>query len=66
MELKDGIPGFMITCEGNAEKRCVKEMFNVLNQVVEVLYPSLIDQIPKLVTAYTEEKAAGHYAANKV
>ena len=65
LELKDGIPGFMITCEANAEKRCIKEMFNVLNQTVEVLYPNLVEQIPNLVKAWTEEKEAGHYGPKK-
>ena len=31
----------MITCDPNKEQRCVKEMFNVLNDWVEKLYPDL-------------------------
>ena len=38
-ELKDGITGFLVTCEANREKRCVKECFNILNEAVESVYP---------------------------
>ena len=31
----------MITCDPNKEQRCVKEIFNVLNDWVEKLYPDL-------------------------
>jgi hypothetical protein len=31
----------MITCDPNKEQRCVKEIFNILNDWVEKLYPDL-------------------------
>ena len=40
-EIKDGIKGFLLTCDVNAEKRAIKEIFNLLNAYVEKLYPSL-------------------------
>ena len=40
-EIKNGIQGFLITCDMNKEKRCIKEMFNVLNDFTEKLYPDL-------------------------
>jgi hypothetical protein len=39
--IKQGIAGFMVTCDPNKEQRCVKEVFNVLNDWVEKLYPDL-------------------------
>jgi hypothetical protein len=33
--------GFLITCDPFKEKRCVKEIFNILNDFVEKLYPEL-------------------------
>ena len=29
----DGVTGFQISCDQNKEKRCVSEMYNLLNQV---------------------------------
>lgn len=40
-EIKRGITGFLITCEASKEKRCVREVFNVLNDFVEKVYPTL-------------------------
>lgn len=40
-EIKRGLTGFLVTCEGNKEKRCIKEVFNVLNEFVERVYPDL-------------------------
>ena len=40
-EIKRGLSGFLVTCEGNKEKRCIKEVFNVLNEFVEKVYPGL-------------------------
>lgn len=31
----------MVTCDVNAEKRAIKEVFNLLNAYVEKLYPTL-------------------------
>ena len=41
--------GFLVTCESNAEKRCVKECFNILNQALESVYPDIIEQIPVIL-----------------
>ena len=30
-EIKRGMAGFLVTCDGSKEKRCVNELFNVLN-----------------------------------
>jgi hypothetical protein len=40
--------GFLVTCDPFKEKRCVKEIFNILNDWVEKLYPNL--DINKIVT----------------
>jgi hypothetical protein len=40
-EIKKGITGFLVTCDSKDEKRCVKEIFNVLNDYVEKVYPDL-------------------------
>ena len=40
-EIKRGLTGFLITCESSKEKRCVREVFNVLNDFVEKVYPDL-------------------------
>ena len=40
-EIKQGMIGFMVTCDGNKERRVIKECFNLLNAYVELLYPSL-------------------------
>jgi hypothetical protein len=40
-EIKRGLTGFLCTCDGNKEKRCIKEVFNVLNEFVEKVYPNL-------------------------
>ena len=34
-EVKKGITGFLITCEASKEKRCINEVFNVLNDFVD-------------------------------
>ena len=34
-DLKDGLVGFLITCEATKEKRSLKECFNILNEAVE-------------------------------
>jgi hypothetical protein len=39
--VKNGLAGFLVTCDTNKEQRCVKELFNVLNDWVEKLYPEL-------------------------
>ena len=51
----------MITCDPNKDQRCVKEIFNVLNDWVEKLYPDLdiaaiIAAKPKLVKPDGEMK----------
>ena len=40
-EVKRGITGFLITCEASKEKRCVREVFNMLNDFVDKVYPNL-------------------------
>ena len=40
-EIKAGIKGFFITCDMSKEKRCIKEVFNVLNDFVDKIYPDL-------------------------
>eukprot|EP00347_Sterkiella_histriomuscorum_P013261 403365396 len=40
-ELQKGITGFLVTCDQYKEQRCVKEIFNILNDQVEKLYPEL-------------------------
>ena len=40
-EIKNGIKGFFVTCDASKEKRCIKEVFNVLNDFVDKLYPNL-------------------------
>ena len=39
--IKQGMTGFLVTCDPNKEQRCIKEVFNVLNDWVEKLYPEL-------------------------
>jgi hypothetical protein len=46
--------GFLVTCDANKEKRCVKEIFNVLNDWVEKLYPEL--DVQGIVKKWKEEK----------
>jgi hypothetical protein len=41
LDLKDGLTGFLVTCEASAEKRCIKECFNILNESVESIYPEV-------------------------
>ena len=38
---KGATSGFLITCDPSREARCVKEVFNLLNDWVEKLYPEL-------------------------
>ena len=33
--------GFFATCDKGTEKRCIKELFNILNDYVEKCYPNL-------------------------
>lgn len=40
-EIKRSITGFLVTCESSKEKRCVREIFNVLNDFVDKVYPDL-------------------------
>ena len=35
---KNGLQGFMITCEKNREKRCIKECYNIFQNAVEMCY----------------------------
>lgn len=41
VEIKRSITGFLVTCESSKEKRCVREVFNMLNDFVEKVYPDL-------------------------
>jgi len=45
--------GFFITCDRNKEKRCIKEVFNVLNDITDELYPELERFEPKQKLAET-------------
>lgn len=38
---RGGISGFLVTCDPSKEQRCIKEVFNVLNEWIERLYPEL-------------------------
>ena len=40
-EIKKGIVGFLVTCDMNKEKRCVKECFNILNEFTEKTHPEI-------------------------
>ena len=40
-ELKRGMTGFLVTCDASKEKRCLNEVFNVLNEFVDICYPDL-------------------------
>ena len=42
----------MATSEGNAEKRCIKELFNILNDSVDHLYPDIVGKIPTILDRY--------------
>lgn len=33
--------GFLVTCDASKEKRCLNEVFNVLNDFVDICYPEL-------------------------
>ncbi|CDW72076.1 UNKNOWN [Stylonychia lemnae] len=47
-ELQRGLTGFLVTCDRAREEKCVKEIFNILNDWIEKLYPDLdIDGILK-------------------
>lgn len=39
--IQDGLKGFFLTCKTGTEKRWIKEIFNVLNEYTEKLYPDL-------------------------
>lgn len=39
--------GFFLTCDRNKEKRCIKEIFNLLNDYTDELYPDLERFQPK-------------------
>ena len=54
-ELREGINGFLVTAEANAEKRALKEGFNILNDAVENVYPDLAARIPEIVQEFTEK-----------
>ncbi|CAI2368716.1 unnamed protein product [Moneuplotes crassus] len=41
VDISDGLKGFFITCKTGTEKRCIKEIFNVLNEYTEKLYPDI-------------------------
>ena len=53
-EIKNGQCGFLVTCDQNKEQRCVKELFNLLNDWVEKLYPDI--DIGAIVLKYEEEE----------
>lgn len=54
-EVKRGITGFLVTCKGNEEKRCIREVFNVLNDFVEKCYPQL--DLQALLSTTVPDKA---------
>ena len=54
--LREGLTGFLVTCEANAEKRAIKECFNMINSTMELVYPDLIDKIADIVQASKSEK----------
>ena len=43
-EVKGGLVGFLVTCDQFKEKRCVKELFNMLNDFTDRVYPDLDHQ----------------------
>ena len=47
--------GFLVTCDPNKEQRCIKEVYNVLNEWVEKLYPEL--DISSIVKEKVKPKA---------
>ena len=70
-EVKNGIVGFLATCDQNKEQRCIKELFNILNDFVEKVYPDL--DIQELANQHqehvkkqkAEKKEAQEKAASK-
>jgi len=40
-EIKGGLTGFLVTCDMKNEKRCIREVFNVLNDYTEKVYAHL-------------------------
>ena len=40
-EVKGGLVGFLATCDQHKEKRCVKELYNLLNDFTERVHPDL-------------------------
>jgi hypothetical protein len=57
---RGGISGFLVTCDPSKEQRCIKEVFNVLNEWVERLYPELdIDSLLKNAKVPEEEEPKG-------
>ena len=54
-ELHSGIKGFMITCEANREKRCIKECFNLLNHALEVVQPDVLEKAKDLIQKHNDE-----------
>ena len=54
MELKGGLVGFLATCDQFKEKRAVKELFNLLNDATDRVYPD-IDQA-ELFAVYQKEQ----------
>lgn len=46
-DIKDGLKGFFVTCKTGTEKRAIKELFNVLNEYTDKLYPN-IEELRKI------------------
>jgi len=44
-EIEKGLTGFFVTCDKNKEKRCLVELYNILNETVDTLYPNLAELI---------------------
>jgi len=55
-ELKRGMTGFLVTCNGSEEKRCVNELFNVLNEYLDKAYPDL--DYTSIIKAHQAEEAS--------
>ena len=56
-ELQKGMTGFLVTCDPFKEQRSVKEIFNVLNDWVEKMYPQLdIEGIANEAAAIRKQK----------
>jgi len=60
-----------VTCDANKEQRCVKEVFNILNDWVEKLYPDLdiaeiVKNIPKKPKKEEKEQEEIHHRGGEV